>query len=126
VRRFGVRAGLVLSASGIAIGTALFGTVSNFTDVVLAACIFGAGIGGMQTCLPLAWADYFGRKNFGAIRGVALTIQVTAQAIGPLLSGLLRDWTGSYAASHATFATLAGLAVLTALLIRAPQQPKGT
>ena len=52
-------------------------------DVMLAACIFGVGIGGMQTCLPVAWADYFGRKNFGAIRGVVLTIQVTAQAIGP-------------------------------------------
>lgn len=123
LRRFGVRTGLVLAACGMTIGTVLMGGVSSPGDVLLAAGIFGASIGGMQACLPVAWADYFGRRNFGAIRGVALTIQVTAQAIGPLLSGVLRDWTGSYAASHATFATLAGLATLVALFIAAPKQP---
>ena len=123
LRRLGVSAGLFFSACSMAIGTALFGTVSSSADVLLAACLFGVGIGGMQTCLPVAWADYFGRKNFGAIRGVVLTIQVTAQAIGPLLSGVLRDWTGSYAVSHVTFATLAGLAALVALFARAPAPP---
>lgn len=126
LRRIGVRAGLVLSACGMTIGTALIGSVSSHSEVLVAASIFGASLGGLQTCLPVAWADYFGRKSFGAIRGVALTIQVTAQAVGPLLSGVLRDWTGSYAASHATFATLAGLAVLVALFIRAPKPPNRT
>ena len=58
----------------------------------------------MLTVLPLAWADYFGRQSFGAIRGVALTVQVTAQASGPLLSGVLRDLTGDYTASLVCFA----------------------
>ena len=123
LRRIGVRAGLVLSACGMAVGTTLIGKASSHGDVLLAAGIFGASLGALQTCLPVAWADYFGRRNFGAIRGVALTIQVTAQAIGPLLSGVLRDWTGSYDASHMTFATLAGSAVLVALLIKPPKQP---
>ncbi len=123
LRRLGVRAGLVLSACGMTIGTVLIGNVSNASDVLLAAGTFGASLGGLQTCLPVAWADYFGRKSFGAIRGVALTIQVTAQAVGPLLSGVLRDWTGNYAASHATFATLAALAALVALLVKAPKPP---
>jgi OFA family oxalate/formate antiporter-like MFS transporter len=77
----------------------------------------------MQTCLPVAWADYFGRRSFGAIRGVSLAIQVSAQAAGPLLSGVLRDWTGDYAASLATFTTLGGLAALVALVIKAPNAP---
>jgi sugar phosphate permease len=123
LRRMGVRAGLVLSACGMAIGTVLIGGVSTPGDVLVACSIFGASLGGLQTSLPVAWADYFGRKSFGAIRGVALTIQVTAQAAGPLLSGVLRDWTGNYTASHATFATLAGLAILVALLIKAPKPP---
>jgi OFA family oxalate/formate antiporter-like MFS transporter len=126
LRRIGVRAGLVLSACGMAVGTALIGSVSSPGDVLLAAGIFGASLGGLQTCLPVAWADYFGRKSFGAIRGVALAIQVSAQAVGPLLSGVLRDWTGSYAASHATFATLSGLAILVALFIKAPKPPNST
>ena len=61
---------------------------------ILPPCCFGVGIGGILTVLPLAWADYFGRASFGAIRGAALTVQVTAQACGPLLSGLLRDTYG--------------------------------
>jgi cyanate permease len=88
-----------------------------------AACCFGAGIGGMLTVLPLAWADYFGRASFGAIRGVALTVQVTAQASGPLLSGVLRDLTGDYMASLACFAGLSFLGVVLALLTRAPKPP---
>jgi sugar phosphate permease len=124
LRRIGVRAGLVLSAVGMAIGPALIARVASPSDVLIAAAVFGAGMGGMQTSLPLAWADYFGRKSFGAIRGVSLAIQVTAQAAGPLLSGVLRDWSGDYTISLITFATLGGLAALAALLVAAPKQPK--
>ena len=91
-------------------------------DGYAAAGCFGAGIGGVLTIVPLAWADYFGRNSFGAIRGAALTMQVTAQAAGPLLSGYLRDLTGDYTASLAAFAALSGLGVLLALLARAPQR----
>ena len=73
----------------------------------IAAGCFGVGIGGILTVLPLAWADYFGRASFGAIRGVALTMQVTAQAAGPLISGVLRDLTGTYVVPFACFAALA-------------------
>lgn len=125
LRRFGVRTGLALSGMCMALGTALIAAVTSPSDVLLAAGVFGAGMGGMQTCLPVAWADYFGRKSFGAIRGVSLAIQVSAQAIGPLLSGVLRDWTGSYAASLATFTILAGVAAVVPVLISAPQPAKG-
>ena len=46
-------------------------------------------------------ADYHGRASFGAIRGIALSVQVLAQAAGPLLSGVLRDWSGRYLPSRA-------------------------
>ena len=48
----------------------------------LAAGVFGFGIGAILTLLPVAWADYFGRAHFGAIRGIALSAQVLAQAPG--------------------------------------------
>ena len=67
----------------------------------IAAGLFGLGIGGMMTLLPVAWADYFGRESFGAIRGVVLSVQTLAQAAGPLLSGALRDWSGDYAVADA-------------------------
>jgi len=85
-----------------------------------AAAVFGLGIGGLLMLPPVAWADYFGRGSYGAIRGVALTFQVLAQAAGPLLSGMLRDATGTYTLSLECFVTLSVLAVVAAVLARPP------
>ena len=78
--------------------------------------MFGFGIGGVLTLLPIAWADYFGRANFAAIRGIALSVQVIAQAAGPLLSGALHDWTGSYHRALQCFAVLSCLSVVSGVL----------
>ena len=124
-RRLGIRASLALSALLLGASAVLMLGIATPQQGYLAACLFGAGIGAMHTALPLAWADYFGRQSFGAIRGVALTIQVTAQASGPLLSGVLRDLTGDYTASLVCFAALSFLGALLALLARAPPPPGG-
>jgi OFA family oxalate/formate antiporter-like MFS transporter len=47
-------------------------------------------------------------------------MQVMAQAAGPLLSGALRDWTGTYSLSLTVFAGVAGLAALAALMAQRP------
>lgn len=120
LRWIGVRTALAASAVLLVTSTLLLTRVAGAGEATLAAVLFGAGIGGLQTILPVAWADYFGRRNFGAIRGVALTIQVAAQAAGPLLSGILRDWTGTYTTSLLCFAGLSAGAMLAALLVRAP------
>lgn len=73
-----------------------------------------------MTLLPMAWADYFGRESYGAIRGVALSLQVIAQAVGPIASGLLRDASGTYTGSLLLFGVLAALAAVSALLARRP------
>ena len=103
-------AGALLAASALTMIAA-----STLTVAVLAGALFGLGIGGVHVILPVAWADYFGRRSFGAIRGVALSIQVVAQACGPLLSGILRDATGNYRASLVTFAVLSLLGAAAAL-----------
>ena len=87
----------------------------------LAAALFGLGIGAMLTLLPIAWADYFGRANYAAIRGLALSAQVLAQAAGPLLSGALHDWTGNYTRSLECFTALSSLSILAALAARRPR-----
>jgi len=122
-RRIGVKMSLAMAAMFLGASALLMLGIATPLQGYLAACCFGAGIGGMLTVLPLAWADYFGRASFGAIRGVALTVQVTAQASGPLLSGVLRDLTGDYIASLACFAGLSFLGVVLALLTRAPKPP---
>jgi sugar phosphate permease len=115
-----VRYALALSALLQLAGTLTMLGVHTALHAYLAAAVFGAGIGGLLTLLPIAWADYYGRRSFGAIRGLALTGQVLAQAAGPILSGVLRDWSGSYDLSLRCFAALSAAAVGAALVARPP------
>jgi sugar phosphate permease len=123
-RRIGVRIGLVLAGLFLGVSALLMLGIATAWQGYVAACLFGVGIGGVLTVLPIAWADYFGRRSFGAIRGAALTVQVTAQASGPLISGLLRDATGNYVASLTFFAALSFVGALVGLLARAPRPPR--
>ena len=94
--------------------------VSTFASAFIAATLFGAGIGGLLTLLPVAWADYFGRRNFGAIRGITLPVQVVSQALGPIGAGLFYDAKHSYALSLTVFAALAFVAAAFAFFARPP------
>jgi MFS transporter, OFA family, oxalate/formate antiporter len=119
-RRLTARWKLVLTGLLLCIGATLYQSVHGAASGYLAATFFGLGVGGLLIMLPVAWGDYFGRSNYGAIRGVALAGQVLAQAAGPLLSGVLRDATGGYETSLACFAVLSGLSMLAAILATPP------
>jgi MFS family permease len=119
-RRMAVRVRLALAAVLVSAGALAMSRITGPVLAYAAAGLFGLGLGTMFTLLPVAWADHFGRRSYGAIRGIALTIQVLAQAAGPLLSGMLRDTSGSYDLSLWCFTALAALAVPTAMLARPP------
>jgi sugar phosphate permease len=121
-RRWPLRFPMALSGALLCGAALLMPGVSTAHEGYLVAGLFGLGIGGMLTLLPLAWADYFGSRSYGAIRGLALVGQVIAQAAGPLLSGALRDATGSYAWSLHVFAALGALSVAAALVAYPPRK----
>jgi OFA family oxalate/formate antiporter-like MFS transporter len=114
----------VMSLAAVLLGTGTVGLIGvNSAEVAYVfAGLFGLGIGGVMTLLPMAWADYFGRESYGAIRGVALSLQVLAQAAGPLASGVLRDASGNYTESLILFGILAGLAAAIAVVARHPHR----
>jgi MFS transporter, OFA family, oxalate/formate antiporter len=120
-RAMPIRYPLAATGAILAISVVLLLGVHSAAQAYLAAGAFGLAIGAVLTLLPVAWADYFGRAHFGAIRGIALPAQVLAQATGPLLSGALHDLTGDYRASLQCFAVLAVLSVVAALLARRPR-----
>jgi len=120
-RRVPIRYPLALIGGFLTAGTLAMVGISSARQGYVAAALFGFGIGGILTLLPIAWADYFGRANFAAIRGVALSVQVIAQASGPLLSGALHDWTGNYVRALQCFAVLSCLSVAAALAARRPR-----
>lgn len=95
----------------------------------LGTVLFGAGVGGLMTLVPVAWADYYGRANLGTIRGVTLPVQVVSQAAGPLLIGSLYDLMGSYDVALMVAAALAAMAGCLVFFARPPRltlaTPKG-
>ncbi len=115
-----IRLRLAMVGGLLSLGTALMLSVHAAPRAYAAAGFFGLGIGGLLTMLPIAWADYYGRKSYGAIRGLALSVQVLAQAAGPVLSGALRDWSGTYDLSLITCATLAAAGMAVAVLAKPP------
>jgi cyanate permease len=121
-RRLAIRYPMASIGGFLAVSPLLMAAVASPGEAYLAAALFGFGVGGILTLLPIAWADYFGRANFGAIRSVALSAQVVAQAAGPMISGVLRDRTGDYRLSLVVFAALGTLAILAALTARRPQR----
>jgi MFS transporter, OFA family, oxalate/formate antiporter len=120
-RSLPIRYPLALTGGFLAAGTLAMLGISSPSQGYFAGGLFGLGIGGVLTLLPIAWADYFGRKNFAAIRGLALSAQVVAQASGPLISGALHDWTGRYDRSLQFFALLSFLSIAVALTARRPR-----
>ena len=120
IRRIGVKQTLLATACLVIIGVAAMEMQSNAREAYVAAALFGSGVGCVLTVLPVAWADFFGRQSFGAIRGIALSVQVVGQAAGPVTSGMLADLTGNYTASHICFGACAAVALLAALFIRPP------
>jgi sugar phosphate permease len=119
-RRMPLRVLLAFVAGLLGLGALLMTRIATPADGFLAGGIFGFGIGGVLTLLPVAWADYFGRANFGAIRGLALSAQVLAQAAGPLIAGVLRDLTGDYRVAFHAFVAVAFVAAAVALAARRP------
>lgn len=118
-RRVPLRVGLATAGLTLAASSLALASVSAPAHAFGAAALFGLGVGGLLTLVPIAWADYFGRASYGAIRGVALGVQIVGQAAGPVMSGALRDWTGDYGASLAVFAAL-GFAGAAAALFASP------
>ena len=117
-RRLPIRFAMSAAAILLTLGILVMARVASPAQGYAAAALFGLGIGGVLTLLPIAWADYFGRANFGAIRGLALSAQVLAQAAGPLASGILRDLTGDYQLVLGSFGVLSAAAAVAVFFAR--------
>ena len=115
---------LALSGALMCGGTFLMQSIDTFWDGVISSIIFGASLGAILTFLPMAWADFFGRENYGSIRGIALSFQVIAQASGPIISGLMWDLNGNYLDSLEIF-TISAFCASIIVLFAVPPKASG-
>ncbi|MCH8848511.1 MAG: hypothetical protein IIC32_06010 [Chloroflexi bacterium] len=67
----------------------------------------------------MLFANYFGRRSFGSIRGFAAPIMVVVNPAGPLFAAYVRDATGSYSIAFVVFAVVFAVA-FAAFLVAVP------
>ena len=118
--RFSIRVLLPVVGLLLALGAVSMHAVESSLGGYAAALVFGSGIGGLMTLPPVAFANYFGRTHYGAIRGLSLPVQVIGQASGPLLAGVMHDVTGTYHAALLIFAGLGCTAAVVGALAKPP------
>ena len=97
--RFPVRylAALTFVSSGAGVGLMLVATsCQSLPLLVLGFFFWGFGFGGTIPVGESIWADYYGRKYLGAVRGVGKPLTIILASLGPLLVGWSFDIYDSY------------------------------
>ncbi len=108
VERAPARFALAAVALTMAAASYLFTFTDTEIEALAYSALFGFGLGGMLTVPPVAYADYYGRRSLGAIRGITEPFTTFGQAVGVLIPGIVFDYVsgGSYTAVFAGFAAL--------------------
>ncbi len=84
--------------------------------------MLGLAGGLMMTTNSVIWANYFGRRHLGSIRGVVISSMVAFAALGPLPFGILFDLTANYTSAILVFLALPPLCAAAALLAPPPHK----
>jgi MFS family permease len=82
---------------------------------------FGFGIGAGILIQNYLWAEYFGRRHQGSIRGAVTPITLICGGVGPPLAGYVRDVMGSY---DPVWYVAIGLMILGAVAIGTTPPPR--
>lgn len=69
---------------------------TNLAMLYVYSALVGFGIGGLTPILPGLVADYFGRRQFGAVYGALEMVTMLGIMIGPIYGGWIFDTTKSY------------------------------
>ncbi len=78
--------------------------VTSLPTAVLFSLVFGSALGVWTVVSRMMFANYFGRRSFGTIRGFAAPIMAGVSMVGPIFAGRVWDVTGSYDLSFTIFA----------------------
>ncbi|MDP6452749.1 MAG: MFS transporter [SAR202 cluster bacterium] len=120
VERLPARYALAGVALVMAVASPAFITADTVAEAYAYAGLFGFALSGLLVVPPVAYADYFGRRSLGTIRGISEPFMSLGQAIGAVTSGLIYDATDSYTIAFWTFSVIA---VVTAIAVASARQP---
>ena len=105
---------------GVGLGLAI--STSSLICLYTGFFLYGIGLGGNMVLPDLLWANYFGRRSLGKIRGMGLLISQVLAAFGPPFFGFLFDATGGYGLSFALFGAALATSAMLSLMLRPPRK----
>ena len=105
-----------------AIGLGLAISTANLFCLYAGFFLYGIGLGGNMVLPEILWANYFGRRSLGKVRGLGLLISQALAAIGPPFFGFLFDLTHGYSLSFALFGAALITSAFLSLMLRPPQK----
>ncbi|MDQ3779140.1 MAG: MFS transporter, partial [Chloroflexota bacterium] len=122
--RLGARRPAALIASILFVGGAIGLAVAPLADPWrwLWAATLGAGVAGVFAITLVLPAEIAPRGRTGAVAGMVLAVGYAGSALGPVIAGVVRDVTGSFATALAMMPLL-GLGMV-ALSLIVPELPK--
>ncbi|HSW35541.1 MAG TPA: OFA family MFS transporter [Candidatus Limnocylindrales bacterium] len=100
---------------------AMFTTLNTAVPLFIGTAIVAFAFGGMLTIFPTLTANYFGVKNLGVNYGLVFTAWGGGGVFGPLLGGLVRDLTGTFAVAYIISAVLSLVGVILAATMKSPK-----
>jgi len=105
-----------------AVGLGLAISTENLFCLYAGFFLYGIGLGGNMVLPEILWANYFGRRSLGRVRGLGLLISQALAAAGPPFFGFLFDLTHGYGLSFAIFGCALITSAFLSLMLRPPQK----
>lgn len=103
---------------GIGLGLAIL--TPNLFFLYIGFLLYGVGLGGNMVLPEVLWANYFGRRSLGKVRGLGLLISHGMAALGPPFFGFLFDITNGYGLSFAIFGGALMTSAVLSLMLKPP------
>jgi MFS family permease len=97
---------------------------ADHPTMFLAMISFGLGIGVLMLMQNYLWADYFGRRHLGSIRGAVMPVTLLFGGAGAPIAGYVRDFTGTYTPIWLAATALMAVSALV-LALTPPPRPAG-
>jgi MFS transporter, OFA family, oxalate/formate antiporter len=118
--RIDVRLAAMLRFVVQAIGLGLATLSSDIFSLYIGFFLYGIGLGGNMVLPEILWANYFGRRSLGRVRGLGMLISQVMAALGPPFFGFLFDATNGYGLSFAIFGAALVTSAVLSLALRPP------
>ncbi len=112
---------MAASLAVMTVAIVLMARATSISGVIPVLVVFSAAQGGISVIPQSLIAEYFGRRSYATIQGFRSSIQMAGIIVGPIISGLVFDTTGSYTIA---FLGLSGASVVSMVLVLFAKPPK--